>query len=229
VSGSGFQLIPARVRLVTLGRFEAFVNGRKAEWAGGRAGGRQLKRGLAYLHICCGRYVTRSTLNDIAGGRIALTPRRVVTGLTNMLHTWGMGAALVKDNLSLMLRRDTSWSDDTDDLAACTEQAQRAERDGDHAAGVAALEGVLQLCGGDYLAGVLDEERVASLAARRRYWRIAQTDALCTLARCSLALPGHGNAQRAYAAAVRASEIAPENQEALRLLDLSLRRLAGSA
>lgn len=172
----------------TLNTLEVSIGEHLAHWKGGGSGARQLRRAFGYLVARRDRPVRREALIEIAGSRTSNGAKHVIYGLRDMLHRWGMEAALKLHDFHMTLHKNELWLTDTDQLEAMIARAQELNAAGEHEQAIVSLEQVEDLCGGDYLP-ILDLPPVYGLDGERAHWRHMQKKALHMLVQTYLLTP----------------------------------------
>lgn len=201
------------VYLRTLGMLEAYVHRARVAWKGAGAGANQLKRSVSLLIARRDQPVSREVLIEVAHSRTLKGARNVISGIKHMLHEWGMGTALTIHDLSVTLRKHSSWSTDTDRLGWLLDTAEHCLLLHDHAGRLAALEAAEPLCGGRYLP-IYDAVPEYSIDDEMAYWQMRQRDALQQLALVRLATNDGRLYAQAVRVAIRAIQFDPESAEA---------------
>ena len=194
------------VYFVTLGSFEAYVDGQLEQWRGGAAGAHQLQNMLGYLLSREQRFVTRDQLIEVAGGHGDSAPHHVIAGLRRLLSRWGIGEALVQRSQMIRLEASPLWTTDTALLTEHHARAMESLARKEYRTAAAALATARKLCRGAYLP-TYDSVPEYSIEHRVHYWNVHQVRVLSLLARTCLELGEIRDCELGFLAITEAFEI----------------------
>lgn len=220
----------APIFIRTFDSVAAFRSGRQLPFASRNTGARQLMRQLAFQLLHVDRPVRRGDLIAAAGRKktYRARPGSVVGGYCAMLHSWGMGEALLADQRFVLLRRHPCWHTDGDLLLAALGAARQHERAGDISAARRELETAIALGQGIFLGELEGDEPFDQIDGEIAFWAAYQREALQRYARLCLDDDDPIYYDRALFAARRALMLRGGNSAADFCLAARAARMAGS-